>query len=130
MAIRINYRDLGILNNRGFLQNYITKNPLTATVKFASINWWPIKVEPIIIEFDHPGLLTLCYIYSEARYTYTQITNPALKKAMTAKTLSPKIPNAKYSDQDTTRRSVLGYMQHGIMHDVLGNYTNKNHIYT
>jgi len=38
-TIHINYRDLGILNNQGFLQNYITENPLMlATVKFASIN--------------------------------------------------------------------------------------------
>jgi len=38
---------------------------------------------------------------------------------MTAgKILSPKIPNAMFSDQETTRRSVLGYMQHGMMHDI------------
>jgi len=41
MAIQLNYRDLGTLNNRKFLQNYVTENPLTATVKFASINRWP-----------------------------------------------------------------------------------------
>jgi len=47
--------------------------------------------------FDHAGLLSMCYIYSEARYCYMQVTNAALRKVMTAgETLFPKIPNAKY----------------------------------
>jgi len=51
---------------------------------------------------------------------------------MTAgETLSPKIPNAKYSDQETARRNVLGYMQYGMTNDIfdaLENYTNDNYI--
>jgi len=77
-------------------------------------------------------ILALCYIYSEARYYYTQVTNPALRKAMTAgETLSPKIPNAKYADQENARRSVVTYMNHGMLRDIfdaLSDYTNENYI--
>jgi len=64
----MNFRDLGIFNNRGFLHHYIAENPLTATVKFASINRWPI-IEP----FNHLDLLNLCYIYSVI-YTVRHVT--------------------------------------------------------
>jgi len=75
--------------------------------------------------------MALCYIYSEARYHYTQVTNPALRKAMTTgETLSPKIPDAKYSDEDSARRSVIEYMRSGMLVDIfdaLGDYTDINY---
>jgi len=49
----------------------------------------------------------------------------------TGETLYPKIPNAKYSDQNSARRSVLVYMQHGMLNDIfnaLGDYTNENYV--
>jgi len=131
MALNQNYRNLGILNNQGFLQHYLFENPLTATIKFASINRWSI-MEP----YDHAGLLSMCYISSEARYSYTQVTNAALRKAITAgETLPPKIPcqcqNAKYSDQASARQSVLAYIRSGITNDifdVLEDYTHENYL--
>lgn len=84
--VQFDYRDLGILNNPNFLNQYISENPLTATLKFASISRWPISAP-----WDHPNLVSMCAIYVEARYFVNAMVNPALKRAMIAgETLSLK----------------------------------------
>lgn len=52
-------------------------------------------------------LVSICQVYSEIRYNFTQVTNVALRKAMVAgETLSPKIPDAKFSPTENARDSV------------------------
>jgi len=120
-----NYRDLGILTNRDFLQHFISESPLRASVKFACIDRWPV-----VPSYNHKYLIMLCYVYSEARYAYSRITNPGLRKTMTSELLSPKIPDAKYSDRDSARASYLEYVRYAINNDIfnpLGEFTPEEY---
>lgn len=125
--VRFDPFDLGILNNRGFLSHYVAESPLTATIKFPSINIWPI-CEP----WDHSELISVATVYAEARYHYGGVANPALKKAIVAgETLSPKLPAVKISSQADARDSISTWIRVGLIDDifnVLGDYDNEAYI--
>lgn len=129
--VRFNPLDLGVFyqstrlrNNRTFLSHYIAESPLTATIRFPSINIWPIE-DP----WNHPLLLSIASVYAEARYHYGGIANPALKRAIVAgETLSPKLPQVKISPSAEARASIVSWMKLGLTEDifsVLGDYTNE-----
>jgi hypothetical protein len=123
--IQLTPRQTGILNNPGFLAHYLAESPLTASLKFAPINRWPI-----IAPWNNEYLIALASVYAEARMAYSQAHNPDLKKAMImGETLSPMIPATKYSDQQSARISVITWIKWGMIHeifDALGDYNNLN----
>lgn len=109
------------MNNRGFIQHYISENPITVLLKFASIDHWPI-----ISPWNHENLLNLCCDYTETRYAYVNIPNPSLKKAMIiGETLAPMIPHAP---TQSARICVTDWMRQELINnifDVLGKFNNK-----
>ncbi|KMQ90730.1 pom121-like protein 2 [Lasius niger] len=109
------YGDLGICNNQFFLRHYIAGSPVTAALKFAPLQRWPI-----LPPYDDKFLLSLAHVFAKARYHAANIPNPPLRKAIAVgKALSPMIPNHKFETTLNSRTSFVEWIKRGFLDNIM-----------
>lgn len=120
------YGDLGICNNFSFLRHYISESPVTAAMKFALLQRWPM-----LPPYGDESLLSMAHVFAEARYHASDLPNPPLRRAIAVgEALSPMIPHRKFYTIENSRVSLVEWMKRGFIDnifDVLRDYNEVSY---
>lgn len=99
---------------------------MTAALKFAPLERWPI-----IAPYDNENILSLAYVFAEARYHASDLPNPVLRQAIAVgEALSPMIPDIKFDTTENSRASFVEWMKRGLIDnifDILGDFNDASY---